>query len=81
MAVKEVVSSERSYLRNLEIVQEYFASQLQELKILPHKDFVAIFGDIPCILQVNKELLHCLETAEDKIGSVSVIIFFICLVS
>ena len=70
MAVKEVVSSERSYLRHLEIVQEYFASQLQELKILPHKDFVSIFGDIPCILQVNKELLHCLETAEDKIGSV-----------
>ena len=70
MAVNEVISSERSYLRHLEIVQEYFASQLQELKILPHKDFVAIFGDIPCILQVNKELLHCLETAEDKIGSV-----------
>ena len=70
MAVDEVVSSERSYLRHLEIVQEYFATPLEESKILPHKDFVIIFGDIPCILQVNKELLNCLETAEDRIGAV-----------
>ena len=70
MAVKEVITSERSYLRHLEIVQEYFANKLEELQILPHKDFVTIFGDIPCILQVNKELLNCLETAEDRIGPV-----------
>ena len=70
MAVAEVISSERSYLRHLEIIQEYFANPLEELKILPHKDFVTIFGDIPCILQVNKELLNCLETANDRIGPV-----------
>ena len=70
MAVEEVISSERSYLRHLEIVQEYFATPLEESKILPHKEFVTIFGDIPCILQVNKELLNCLETAEDRIGPV-----------
>jgi hypothetical protein len=70
MAVKEVISSERSYLRHLEIIQEYFATPLEELKILSHKDFVTIFGDIPCILQVNKELLNCLETSEDRVGLV-----------
>ena len=39
MAVEEVVKSERSYLRHLEIIQEYFATPLEESKILSNKDF------------------------------------------
>ncbi|TRY76816.1 hypothetical protein TCAL_03502, partial [Tigriopus californicus] len=69
-AVAEVVQSEKSYLRHLEIVQEYFMDPLREKSWLTQADFVTIFGDFPAILQVNRELLKSLECSTDKIGQV-----------
>lgn len=69
-AVAEVVQSEKSYLRHLEIVQEFFMNPLQEKSWLTQADFVTIFGDFPAILQVNRELLKSLECSTDKIGQV-----------
>ncbi len=51
-AVEEVIRSEKSYLRHLEIVQEFFMMPIEEKKLLPHSDFVAIFGDLKSIIQV-----------------------------
>ncbi len=69
-AVRELLESERSYLRHLQIVEEFFMRPLQERDWLPRSDFVSIFGDLPSIVQVNAELLSCLEASEDRIGKV-----------
>ena len=43
---------------------------LREKNWVPQSEFVSIFGDIPAILQVNRELLQSLEGSQDKIGQV-----------
>jgi len=57
-AVNEVIRSEKSYLRHLEIIQEFFMMPIEERGLLPHADFVTIFGDLKSIIQVSKKLLH-----------------------
>jgi hypothetical protein len=69
-AIEELLNSERSYLHHLEIVEQFFMNPLREKNWLPQSEFVSIFGDIPAILQVNRELLNSLENSEDKIGQV-----------
>lgn len=69
-AIAEIINSEKSYLRQLEIVEEYFMKPIQESGILPQQVFAAIFGDILGIRQVNKELLAAMEASTDVIGKV-----------
>ena len=57
-AVQEVISSEKSYLRHLEIIEEYFMRPLEDSpSILSRKDFVRVFGDLAPILQVLYRLI------------------------
>ncbi len=51
-AVEEVIRSEKSYLRHLEIIQEFFMQPIEDRKLLPQGDFVTIFGDLKSIIQV-----------------------------
>ena len=53
-AVNEVLSSEKTYLKHLETVEEYFMSPVRERGLLPNSDFATIFGDLPSIIQVNR---------------------------
>lgn len=70
-AIGELLQSEKSYLRHLEIVATYFMEPLRERRDwLSLQDHLTIFGDLPSILQVNRELLLSLETSTDQIGSV-----------
>lgn len=69
-AIEEIINSEKSYLCQLEIVEEYFMKPLQESEILPSQVYANIFGDILGIRQVNKELLVAMEVSTDKIGKV-----------
>lgn len=70
-AVAELLASERSYLRHLRIVEEFFMRPLQErADLLPAPDFASVFGDLPSIVQVNAELLASLESSEDRVGKV-----------
>ena len=69
-AIQEVISSEKTYLNHLETVDEFFMKSVREKGLLPNSDYATIFGDIPSIIQVNKELLHALENSEDRIGKV-----------
>eukprot|EP00095_Tigriopus_kingsejongensis_P006553 maker-scaffold235_size242898-snap-gene-0.10 protein:Tk06553 transcript:maker-scaffold235_size242898-snap-gene-0.10-mRNA-1 annotation:"protein tag-52" len=69
-AVGELLQSEKSYLRHLEMIREHFMDPLQVKSWLSQADFVTVFGDIPAIIQVNKELLNSLERSTDKIGQV-----------
>ncbi len=70
-AVRELVESERSYLRHLEIVEEFFMRPVKEGRVsMPQAEFVTVFGDLPSIIQVNKELLASLEGSTDRVGQV-----------
>jgi len=69
-AIEEIINSEKSYLKQLEIVEEFFMKPLQEGEILASQIYANIFGDILGIRQVNKELLLAMETSTDKIGKV-----------
>jgi len=69
-AIEEIINSEKSYLKQLEIVEEFFMKPLQENEILASQIYASIFGDILGIRQVNKELLLAMETSTDKIGKV-----------
>jgi len=69
-AIQEIINSEKTYLRHLEIIEEYFMNPIQESGLLPRQAFVGIFGDILGIRQVNKELLDQMEVSTEKIGKV-----------
>lgn len=69
-AIDEIINSEKSYLKQLEIVEEFFMKPLQENGVLTTYTYASIFGDILGIRQVNKELLLAMETSNDKIGKV-----------
>lgn len=71
-AVQELVESEKSYLRHLEIIEEFFMNPIQRgVKVcMPQSEFASVFGDLPAIIQVNRELLSSLENSTDKIGKV-----------
>lgn len=69
-AIDEIINSEKSYLHQLEIVEEYFMKPLQENKILESQNYANIFGDILGIRQVNKELLVAMEMSTENIGKV-----------
>ena len=69
-AIEEIINSEKNYLKQLEIVEEFFMKPLQEQDILAPQTYASIFGDILGIRQVNKELLLAMETSTDKIGKV-----------
>ena len=69
-AIDEIINSEKSYLRQLEIVDEFFMKPLQENGHLDSQIYASIFGDILGIRQVNKELLSAMEISTDKIGQV-----------
>lgn len=69
-AISEVLSSEKTYLKHLETVEEFFMKPVREGNLLPNSDFATIFGDLPSIIQVNKELLTALEASDDRIGKV-----------
>ena len=62
-AVEEVIRSEKSYLRHLEIIQEFFMQPIEDRKLLPQGDFVTIFGDLKSIIQV---LSHLNQYAHSK---------------
>jgi len=69
-AIEEIINSEKTYLRQLEMIEEYFMNPIQDSGLLPRQTFVSIFGDILGIRQVNKELLNEMEVSTEKIGKV-----------
>ena len=69
-AIEEIINSEKTYLSQLEIIDEYFMKPIQESGLLPQNVFANIFGDIPGIQQINKELLAAMEVSTEQIGKV-----------
>ncbi|EEZ99641.1 rho guanine nucleotide exchange factor 39 [Tribolium castaneum] len=54
--LREILDSEENYLRQLEVIMEFFIKPVQEKMLLKSRDFDVLFGDFNTIYKVNKEL-------------------------
>lgn len=67
-AVEEILTSEKSYIKQLQILMKYFVEPLKVKEILSNDEFTILFGQIEMIYNLNKELLKNLETDLDNVG-------------
>lgn len=71
-AASEILTSESAYLRQLELIRNYFMGPAKEQNVLATDDFEALFGGIDVIFNVNAELYRELkENSEDVAGAFS----------
>lgn len=66
--VKEIITSEKSYLRHLDTLIQHFVEPLELNKLLTVKEANSIFGEIRAIRQVNQELLKCFTSEPTSMG-------------
>ncbi|OHS97030.1 hypothetical protein TRFO_36813 [Tritrichomonas foetus] len=59
-AIKEIISTEQSYLADLNILYNVFYPQIKEAQILTTDELNIVFGDIPKILHVHATFLDAL---------------------
>lgn len=67
-AIQEILTSERSYINQLELLINYFINPLKELGILTTDQFMALFGQVDMIYNLNHELLVSLETDLENVA-------------
>ncbi|KAM4851967.1 dynamin-binding protein isoform 2-T2 [Thomomys bottae] len=66
--VEELLQTERDYIRDLEMCVERIMVPLQQAQI-PNIDFEGLFGNMPMVIKVSKQLLAALEVS-DAVGPV-----------
>lgn len=67
-AIQEILTSERSYLNQLELLINYFVNPLKEQNIITQMDFMSLFGQVHMIYSLNHELLVSLETDLESVA-------------
>lgn len=67
-ALEELLNSEVSYLKQLEILTRFFIEPIKEKNLLSKEDFETVFGDIETIYGVNGELLRELKRDSSNVG-------------
>ncbi|XP_011194761.2 myosin-M heavy chain [Zeugodacus cucurbitae] len=67
-AVDEIIASEKSYLRQLEILMYYFVNPIKLKKILDVHSHSLLFGQIEMIYNLNGELLRELDDNKDNVA-------------
>lgn len=67
-AVQEILTSERSYINQLQILMKYFVNPLKEQDLLTSDEFTVLFGQIEMIYNLNTELLKNLEADLSNVG-------------
>ncbi|XP_055846861.1 putative protein tag-52 [Episyrphus balteatus] len=67
-AIQEIISSEKAYLKQLEILMEYFVVPLKEQGILSDSSHTTLFGQIEMIYNLNGELLKEIELNEENVA-------------
>lgn len=65
-AVQEILTSEQSYIKQLQILMKYFVHPLKH--ILNSEEYAILFGQIEMIYNLNKELLKNLESDLGNVG-------------
>lgn len=68
-AIEEILTSEKSYLNQLEILMNYFIIPLKERAIIDDASHMTLFGQIEMIYNLNGELLHELEVDLENVGN------------
>ncbi|KAJ3244838.1 Rho guanine nucleotide exchange factor 4 [Chytriomyces hyalinus] len=66
--IYEMITTERDYVGDLEIILNVFLAKCRGAKVLRPKDVAVIFSNLEAILNVNKELLMRLEERQAKHG-------------
>lgn len=67
-AIQEILTSERSYLNQLELLMEFFVRPLKQQQIIGSDQFMALFGQVEMIYNLNQELLSELETDLENVA-------------
>ncbi|EDW73393.2 uncharacterized protein Dwil_GK16672 [Drosophila willistoni] len=67
-AVEEIISSEKSYLEQLEILMNYFVRPLKEQAIIDGTNHTALFGQIEMIHNLNGEFLRELQANMENVA-------------
>eukprot|EP01096_Ripella_sp_DP13-Kostka_P000665 TRINITY_DN10745_c1_g1_i2.p1 TRINITY_DN10745_c1_g1~~TRINITY_DN10745_c1_g1_i2.p1 ORF type:complete len:780 (+),score=342.50 TRINITY_DN10745_c1_g1_i2:161-2500(+) len=64
--LKEILTTEIDYVRDLETVVNVFLKPIREKKILPEADITSMFSDIELIVTVNRAVCLEFERANEK---------------
>ncbi|ALC44411.1 RhoGEF4 [Drosophila busckii] len=67
-AVQEIITSEKSYLEQLELLMNYFVRPLKEQAIIDASNHTALFGQIEMIHNLNGEFLRELEANMENVA-------------
>lgn len=67
-ALEELLNSEVSYLKQLEVLSKFFIGPIKELGLLGKEEFETLFGNIETIYGVNGELLNQLKRDSSNVG-------------
>ncbi|TMW41574.1 hypothetical protein DOY81_013347, partial [Sarcophaga bullata] len=67
-AVQEIISSEKTYLQQLETLMEYFVKPLKQQQIINDVSHTTLFGQIEMIHNLNSEFLKELESDMDNVA-------------
>lgn len=68
-AIEEILSSERSYIAQLDKLLTYFVNPLKELNLIDIGSHTTLFGQLELIHNINNELLQRLETDLDDVAN------------
>ncbi|KAH8260604.1 hypothetical protein KR038_008482 [Drosophila bunnanda] len=67
-AIQEIISSEKSYLEQLELLMNYFVRPLKEQAIIDGSNHTLLFGQIEMIHNLNGEFLRELEANMENVA-------------
>ena len=67
--IHEILTSEVTYLKNLEIIMEYFMRPICERQLLSHSSYTTLFENIETLYNVNAELLKELKQDPENIAT------------
>ncbi|KAH8239475.1 hypothetical protein KR032_004671 [Drosophila birchii] len=67
-AIQEIISSEKSYLEQLELLMTYFVRPLKEQAIIDGSNHTLLFGQIEMIHNLNGEFLRELEANMENVA-------------
>jgi hypothetical protein len=62
------LESEENYIRQLEVIMEFFIKPVKDRELLKSRDFDALFSDISTIYRINKELLGELKKSPHQVA-------------
>ncbi|XP_022910854.2 rho guanine nucleotide exchange factor 39 [Onthophagus taurus] len=68
-AINEVLASEKAYIKQLELIFNFFEKPIREKGLLSRTNFELIFGGLNSIYKLNKELMQMLELNKLDVGS------------